>query len=479
MKPNDKIEEVFKRKLANHEEVPPEGMWERIQSQIDTPPAAAHVIRKFRKPLYYAAAVIGGLILVSSYFFMQNETLQPVLTSEGTEKPAVLSPETITPAPLIDISNQPSQKTQKKALQANAENVAIAQNLPVETLPSLTAEAEIVGQNEPKEPLMSFSNEPELYPENAAPGLRLQPPVSMPQIAVQTEPPAVELIPEQIRPETLVQPEIEKLPETPAISIQTPRPDSLIITSEVPQIPVNRSLHTWYLGMNAGTDRMFNASGSMQQNYAGGLSLSYFRRNYFIQSGLGLDYSYDRWQHSVDYRQNELLGTYQKVDSIYFSHYTDSLGNVHTVPNFYTSVHSVYDSINHQTGKTGQDYFTYLQLPLLAGYTLKTFNKLDINIKGGPVFSMLIDKQIMNPAENMGNVRVLSTGSNRMNRLNTNWFMHMAVEMNYALSQKLFVSVEPTLRYFKDPIYQSAGLTDNPWSTGIRIGLRYGIKQNY
>lgn len=111
--------------------------------------------------------------------------------------------------------------------------------------------------------------------------------------------------------------------------------------------------------------------------------------------------------------------------------------------------------------------FSYLEMPLILRYKVidKTF---DFNVIGGLSYNMLVNNTVHTFAEgnkyNVGKTEGL------------NPFMvssSLGMGMEYNLSGKVSLNLEPMFRYYLNPFSDMAGIKTHPYSFGIFSGLSY------
>jgi hypothetical protein len=475
----DNIENVFREKLSNYQEAPPEAVWERIGRQI-APQSALKPWFLRKTFLRYAAAIILLGSISSSYFFGTFTTDSGMMYTPRQTSLTNTSPG------LLPASVPNNQEAVKSSNQSHSEHSSIEAkkiipliNEPASDPPTLPLPVNAIAA---KSLALSSEDGTEARPITQ---IQLYPPISSaPALPLVKDEPILANAPvksESANGKTISVPTENPLAQTQNADssqkhspvVHSPSEPAAVISPATP--PVKREYHPYSLALLGGADRLYNTSTPFNSSMNTDLRFSLQMRDFYIQTGLGVDHSSDQWNYSYDVRQKEVIGTYQRVDSMYFTQYTDTLGNVYYAPNYLTSSHAVYDSVNHHSGKTVNDFYTYLHLPLLVGYKVFNYKKLEVNIKGGPVFSVLINKHENTPGDDFENARIVAVRNNRLNRLSTNWYMLMGCEFGYALNERFSLRLEPTVRYFKEPFYTTPGLSVSPWSAGLRFGIRYGF----
>ena len=202
--------------------------------------------------------------------------------------------------------------------------------------------------------------------------------------------------------------------------------------------------------------------------YTVGLGLNFDYNGFVIESGLGLSFSEDNGNYRIDYE--EYLGSYEDLLSITF----DTTGPTVT-PIFHTTTVDVYDSLNKISISQTKNSYTYLQIPLFFGF-VKNNRRISYSLKGGPIMSFMINKNIPDVVLPEDKIKVIKIDKDIPTRINTNWQFAINVGFTYKLSNHLNISIEPTFRYYLKSVYNNDNniiTTKHPYSLGIRTGLIY------
>lgn len=209
---------------------------------------------------------------------------------------------------------------------------------------------------------------------------------------------------------------------------------------------------------------------SNSRNFNFGLDIRYHKKNFFIKTGLGISIARDEGKYNINYKQLEYLGSYQDVYNVTFD--TTESG---VEPIYHTKTVMVYDSVEHATVSKEKNTYTYIQIPLMFGYQIER-PKVNYSIMAGPCFSAMINKNIPDPAY-PENARILNITSDVAERISTNWQMVLGVGINYKLSKKWELSLEPTKRYYLNSAYRRDIITTkHPYSIGLRAGLLFKLQ---
>lgn len=204
-----------------------------------------------------------------------------------------------------------------------------------------------------------------------------------------------------------------------------------------------------------------------QRNYTFDVSAKWQKNEFFIESGLGISFSSDDGNYAIDYEQ--FLGSYDDVYNLTY----DTAANGSLVPVYHTNVVNVYDSISKYKVDRTRNTYTYLQLPVYVGFQ-KQVKRFGWFVKGGPVLSLLVHKNI--PGPDAGYNRIIGLDQQMATRVNTHWQVAFSLGMSYQLSNKVSIGIEPTFRYSLNSQYERKYIsTRHPYAIGLRTGLLFNF----
>jgi hypothetical protein len=242
---------------------------------------------------------------------------------------------------------------------------------------------------------------------------------------------------------------------------------------------------TYYSTINSGTDdlsKQLMASEQSMVSYSGGVALAYkVSRRLSIQSGL----YYSSLGQSID-GINSYSG-FQPYDNTKGDRNFEVLTTRGTV---YTNNADVFLIANNGTGErvvtsytkdvfdpkksnlpfvnnSLHQNFSYLELPVVLRYKLidKT---IDFNLIGGVSYNLLIDNSVYTTID--GNkYPVGETEGLSLLTLSSS----LGMGMEYNISKKFSLNLEPTFRYFLNPYNEVTGSKIHPYSFGIFSGVSY------
>jgi hypothetical protein len=123
-------------------------------------------------------------------------------------------------------------------------------------------------------------------------------------------------------------------------------------------------------------------------------------------------------------------------------------------------------SLNYISNSVIQN-FSYLEMPIVLKY--KIIDKmLDINIIGGFSYDILLNNSVYAKSDG-GKYEVGKTEG--MSNLNLSSSLGMGME--YSLSKKISLNLEPTFRYFLNPLNVMSNPAIHPYSFGVFSGFSY------
>ncbi|NOX46796.1 MAG: PorT family protein [Chlorobi bacterium] len=200
------------------------------------------------------------------------------------------------------------------------------------------------------------------------------------------------------------------------------------------------------------------------KSYSLDLNMTYKFSSYLLQSGIGVMSSSDDGQSKVDFEK--YLGSYEDVYDITF----DTTANG-VVPVYLTNTVDVYDSVQHVTVTPTKNKYTYLQIPVLFGYT-EEFRRFSWFVKGGPSLSLMVNEDISSVNLENDNNRIVNVDSEVPARIKMNWQIILAGGVTYKLGNHVSIGVEPMMRFYMKSAYEQNSIqTKHPYSFGIRSGI--------
>ena len=240
---------------------------------------------------------------------------------------------------------------------------------------------------------------------------------------------------------------------------------------------------TYYPRFNAGDDELAKqimASEQSQVSYSGGVAFSYkISRKLSIQSGLyyssvgqevgGINsfagfqkYDYTKGDHNFEvltssgtiYTNNVDVFLLDRSGDRVLSRYTNDL---------FDPLKSNLQYLNNSLRQS----FSYLEMPVILRYKLLD-KALDLNVIGGLSYNLLVRNNVYTTIDG-GRYPVGKTEGLNPIMLSSS----IGMGMEYSLSEKFSLNLEPTFRYYINPFSVIPGIKIHPYSIGIFSGLTY------
>jgi hypothetical protein len=230
----------------------------------------------------------------------------------------------------------------------------------------------------------------------------------------------------------------------------------------------NLSLPAYAAGVYYLPEYMFNTveGGKFVNNF--GIDFTYYRGRTSIRTGAGISVSKGVTEKSVEY--NEFLGTYNKLDSITFV-YNESAHNFY--PNIFTSSENVWDSLSLYDSSEIVKRYTYLQVPLILGFDFWQKNRVTLGVRVGTVMSVMLASKQLTGNYDPGANQVLGISNLSPNQVSTNWQAIAGISGSFLLTRRLYLEIEPEVKYYYQSIYERTGNEKKPWSVGLRMAILY------
>lgn len=239
---------------------------------------------------------------------------------------------------------------------------------------------------------------------------------------------------------------------------------------------------TYYLSPVSGSEGLANQINSLEKSqlsYSGGVGLAYkISKRLSIQSGLyysavgqevdGINsfagfhpYDYTKGDHNFEvltssgviYTSNSDVFLLDRSGDRVLTRYTNDV---------FDPDKAHLSAINNSLFQN----FSYLEMPVILRY--KFIDRLiDFNLIGGLSYNMLVNNSVTTVMD--GNrYKVGTTGLNQFMISSS-----LGMGLEYNLSKKFSLNLEPTFRYYLNPFGETLGLKAHPYSFGVFSGLSY------
>ncbi len=231
---------------------------------------------------------------------------------------------------------------------------------------------------------------------------------------------------------------------------------------------------------NNGISKQMGSSEQSRLSYSGGVAFAYrISRKLSVQSGLyyssigqevGDIYSFGGFGKYIYTKSDRNFEVMTSAGRIYTENadifLRDGIGD--RVLTRYTN--DVFDpakaSLQYMSSSLYQS-FSYIEMPLILRYKLLD-KDIDINLVGGVSYNFLVNNAVYTRFD--GN-RLDVGKTDGLNQFMLSSSLGMGMEYN--LSDRFSLNLEPTFRYYMNPFSDTQGLKAHPYSFGIFSGLSY------
>lgn len=239
---------------------------------------------------------------------------------------------------------------------------------------------------------------------------------------------------------------------------------------------------TYYSSINSGSNELYRQMAASEQplvSYTGGVALAYkVNKRFSIQSGLyyssvgqmveGINSygGFREYDYTKGDRNFEVLTSTGTLFTNNADVFLESVDGNRVVTSYTKDVFDPQKSNLKYINNTLRQNLSYLELPVILRY--KIIDKtLDFNLIGGVSYNMLLDNSVYTIVEG-GKYPIGATDG--LNFLTISSSLGMGMEYN--LSRKFSLNLEPTFRYYLNP-FNTTGSSLHPYSFGIFSGVSY------
>jgi len=228
----------------------------------------------------------------------------------------------------------------------------------------------------------------------------------------------------------------------------------------------------------------YNTAESGMLAYAGGVNLSYLTSKrltvqsglYYSRMGISIEHSYastnlgpgniysDAFQYSTIANSSGQIRTGSgNIESYYTSGWSGDKTEGHSMP-----AGETFNQLNLQFNKSEIiQNFQYLEIPVILKYKMID-RRLGFNLLGGMSTNLLLGSNAYllngNDKEKIGRTTDLKT---------VNYSSTVGMGMDYALSSRFNLSLEPFFKYYLNSINQSADIKSRPYTFGVFSGISF------
>jgi hypothetical protein len=277
--------------------------------------------------------------------------------------------------------------------------------------------------------------------------------------------------------------------ESHSNSVKTVYPELQYFTNIVITKPAKRwsiaamASPTYYSTINSGSDPLTSQLMSSEDplfSYTGGVGVSYkISKRFSVQSGIYYSslgqkvdgiYSFSGFQKYNNSKGGPTFEVPTTSGTVFTSNpdvFLASYGNGKVLTAYTNDVFDPQKASLQYIGNSLTQNFSYLELPVIVRY--KIIDKtIGINLIGGLSYNLLVN----NSAYATKDGDKYPVGDTKgLNPLTLSSSLGMGMEYN--LSDKLSLNLEPTFRYYLNPFSVTTGSYIHPYSFGIFSGVSY------
>ncbi len=186
---------------------------------------------------------------------------------------------------------------------------------------------------------------------------------------------------------------------------------------------------------------------------------------FYLRTGM----SYASWEESGAYNfninRNELVYSYQYVDSAYID---QSTGQV----NYITTEQDVYDSVFYKRPDEIVNRYRVLQVPLEFGYKMVASRRWTFGVHAGIGADINIGSQAFTPVFTDDQATLAGVDDHMVYRPALNWRLAAGVTARYRFTRRFSLYMEPTYHTYLNTVYPGAN-SNNLFYLQLKFGILY------
>ena len=452
---DNKFDQVFKEQLHHYEEMPPESVWENIQSTgLNTSAGKSSNWR-----WWAAASVLVLLLSTTAYIYNHNksiETLEVSDTNQPSEETKSNNPDSKTN---INTQKETSAPSQHKAIIIKESNITLDENKKENKEESFNTEIIIVEMNQMVFEETPIEEETQIAEKN------------IPLDKANTETPkeinAIENL--SITEDSFTSREIEEKNDQ---SKPTKAGRDFFDDDDIDDmLASHKHKKHWVLGVEFSPEWItIPENNNNIHSYGLDLSAKYFISKVFIESGLGIAMSKDNGDYNVEYQEAIFKGAYEDVYEVTF----ETIDGI-VIPTYHTKSVNVYDTIDKVTVEEVKNTYVYLNIPLNVGYAVKLGDKFDLYAKTGLNAGIKVYEDIPTPTISGENVNIKRLTPLYHTRTDWNLQAQINIGLDYHITNKFLFGIEPNARYYIKSLVENND-AGNPYGFGVKLGFKYILK---
>jgi Outer membrane protein beta-barrel domain len=439
------IDDLFRQGLENFRPEPSKDLWKGINHKLWWGEISYFTFTNLSKALLIGG-IAGVMFLITALMVVVVPQTKSAEGNSLSFSPAQGSDNSNLMIPVSSISN----KTNAKMIHGNYErqnkNLIQTKNiLSTNILPSQDSDNELLANRYTSSMPLYFSNNTHPSPKNA-------------------DPESDQGILSTMQTINILKLSSDNIDDT--LRLVTPK---MILNIPKGTPPVSQ-FFSFDMGVSPEVSLYGNNSSKSEMNFTGNLGINYHIGKFSVRSGIGLSYISDDGIYRVDYRSKDSVGFYNMVISCAINQQDP------TEIIYFTHRMVVYDSLQHIADDRTRNRYTYMQVPLLAGFRILETNMLGLTVYAGPMVSFLIGKKEAQPVIDYPNARIIRIDNNTPMRIKTNWQLWVGLRLDYKISKEFSLFAEPYYKYYFKPVAeQKESSANNPYSIGLGIGIEYNF----
>jgi len=447
---NKQFDQVFKEKLQNYEEMPPESVWENIQ---DSGLGASS--KKSSQWRWWAAASVLALLLSSSAYVYFNDDLGTASQNNNLSSPS-------NSMVISDVNSKADNNEQTVKENTNQQHNNFDENENSSDNQPLVATSEdidevnqmIFQENDIIEDVNPLgNNDKEIFEEHTT-----------------ETPQTINIINNQnINTNEFASRDIQaKEDDTqPTIAGRDFFDDDA--TDEA--LASRRKEKYWMLGVEFSPQWITIPENSNDiRSYGLDFSAKYYINKMFFETGIGVAFNQDNGDYKVEYLDAIFKGAYEDVYDVTFDEVDGEI-----VPTYFTSTVNVYDTIEKVSVEEVKNTYIYLNIPLNVGYAFKLSERFNLYAKTGLNAGIKVYENIPEPTVSGENTTIKRLTPLYHKRTDWNLQAQINVGIDYRITPKFLFGIEPSAHYYLKSLVEN-NEAGNPYGYGVKLGFKYILK---
>jgi len=234
--------------------------------------------------------------------------------------------------------------------------------------------------------------------------------------------------------------------------------------------PKRTPLGYWSYGVHLVPEIIFTNNEDKDKKQSVSLDLTgiYSIKNVYFQFGAGIGLSNDKGKFNIDYSQYDSIGYYYAVTGFSINQQTGQ-------PVYKTELENVYDTVYYNQTENADNLFTYLRIPAYVGVNVHNSKKVNLSIKAGGIYSILINSRESNYTFTNDNATWINVVDETHKRVSSNLQLSVGIGAALRLKENLSLSFEPAYNYYINNIYINDVSKKTPWSISLRTGIIFKL----